>query len=125
MEVRCDRSAPGAVREALSQVEGVGWLMGDAMLVASELVTNAVRHSGAGADDLIEVRVERTRTGLVISVLDPGYSGGAAAVAPEDLATIGGLGLRVVEGIARRWGARRERGYLVWAELPTSEADLV
>ena len=43
--VRCDRFAPGAVREALAQLPGLGWVLGDVMLVGSELMTNAVKYS--------------------------------------------------------------------------------
>ena len=42
----CAPSASAAVREELSRLDGLGWVIGDAMLVASELVNNAVVHSG-------------------------------------------------------------------------------
>jgi serine/threonine-protein kinase RsbW len=116
--VSSDRAAPAIVREELARVEGVGWVLGDAMLVASELVTNAVLHSGARVDDLIEVTVSRRERRLVISVRDPGISGRRAVVAPRDEMAIGGLGLRVVDAIALDWGTEREDGYRVWATLP-------
>lgn len=121
--VPCDRGAPATVREALHQLTGVGWVLGDAMLVASELVTNAVVHSGGGPQDVLEVRVGRTDGGLRISVRDPGYSGTEAAVSRNDQLGRGGLGLRVVEAIALRWGRERRSGYVVWAELPLSSQD--
>jgi two-component sensor histidine kinase len=86
------------------------------MLVASELVTNAVRHSMCREDEFLTVRV--TRDGwLRIHVLDPGASGRSAEIAEQPL-ELGGLGLKVVEAVARRWGTeRREGGYAVWADL--------
>ena len=44
----CDERAPGSVREAVLQLSEDRTAFGDVMLVAGELVTNAVRHSGAG-----------------------------------------------------------------------------
>jgi len=52
-----------------------------------------------------------------IHVLDPGTSARSAEIAdrPYD---VGGLGLKVVEALSRRWGTERgDRGYAVWAEL--------
>ncbi len=39
-EVRCDRTAASAVRGTIGGLDHLGWLADDAMLVASELVTN-------------------------------------------------------------------------------------
>lgn len=117
MHVPCDSDSPSAVRESVAQLEGLGWLLGDARLVASELVTNAVLHSGGTHEDLLEVRVGRSENGIVISVRDPGRSGSEAAPWPGHLKTTGGLGLVVVDALAARWGTEREDGYTVWAEL--------
>jgi serine/threonine-protein kinase RsbW len=103
------------VREAIRGLD-VGWLAGDAMLVASELVTNAVIHSGCVSQDLLEVRIQLNRDRLLISVRDPGSSGGAARLREDDDA-FGGMGLRVVEQLARRWSSERADGHRVWAEL--------
>ncbi len=120
LEVRCTVAAPRRVRGALSKLEGLGWRLGDAMLVATELVTNALRHSACREDESIHVQVQQTRENLVISVQDPGKSGKEARVrSPADLGE-GGVGLWVVEQLSRRWGAERRDGYRVWAELPLS-----
>ena len=123
LEVPCDRITPGAVREALAEIEDVGWVLGDAMLVASELVTNAVVHSGCTPEETIEVEIVRSTDGLVISVTDPGHTGTDAAMTQHDETGAGGLGLRVVDQIALRWGAERDGGYTVWAELPITSAN--
>ena len=44
----------------------------DARLLVSELVTNAIRHAGLGADDLIRLVVVTGDHGLRIEVCDPG-----------------------------------------------------
>jgi anti-sigma regulatory factor (Ser/Thr protein kinase) len=115
--VRCDRYAPQVVRQALHELPGLECARDDALLVASELVTNAVRHSRCSERELLTVEAFCDEDRLSISVIDPGASGGRAEVvtrAPEN----GGLGLRVVQELAERWGAERGRdGYTVWAEV--------
>ena len=116
ISLRCDEFAPHAVRGAVAELPGLGWVLGDAMLVASELVTNAVRHSLCDEDEFISVSISRDGR-LRISVRDPGGSGKDAKIADRPL-DLGGLGLKVVEQLATDWGAeRREDGYRVWAEL--------
>jgi anti-sigma regulatory factor (Ser/Thr protein kinase) len=117
LQIRCDQSAPSVVREAIGAIGWLGWVAGDVMLVASELVSNAVVYSGCSEQHLLDVRLDREADHLVLSVRDPGLSGQNAAVAVGDGRTFGGLGLWVVEQLARRWGAERNHGYRVWAEL--------
>jgi anti-sigma regulatory factor (Ser/Thr protein kinase) len=92
--------------------------MGDMTLIASELVTNAVLHSGCTEEDEIELRLERTDGHLRLSVLDPGRSSQSARVAINEERSAGGIGLFVVEQLASRWGAERSERYRVWAEVP-------
>ncbi len=116
LEVPCDHDAPAAVRQGLRKLDGIGAILSDAMLVASELVSNAVRHSGARERDRLTVEGKVGRQSLRISVLDPGRSGRAArprSGAPHS----GGFGLRLVEQLATRWGSDRAGGHRVWAEL--------
>jgi anti-sigma regulatory factor (Ser/Thr protein kinase) len=118
LELPCDQLAPSTVRHALARREDARWVMGDVMLVASELVTNAVRHSGCWPQDVVSVEVRLTPERVVCSVSDPGRSGKEAEPARED-ELHGGFGLRVVEQLASRWGSERQGGgrYRVWAEL--------
>jgi serine/threonine-protein kinase RsbW len=114
--VRCDEFAPHAVRDAIANIPDLGWILGDAMLVASELVTNAVRHSLCSEGEFLSVSISRDGR-LRISVIDPGGSGKDAKIADRPL-ELGGLGLKVVEQLAANWGAERGvDGYRVWAEL--------
>jgi serine/threonine-protein kinase RsbW len=120
ISARCDRWAPGTVRKAIATLPQAGqsWVMGDAMLVASELVSNAVRHSNCNEDDMLIVTVRQASDRLEVSVCDPGASG-AEAVPSEAGPAGGGLGLKVVEALSACWGSeRRPKGYRTWARLP-------
>ena len=118
LDLRCDIAAPSRVREALSRLDGLGSLLADAMLVATELVTNALRHSGCTETQLIHVQVRKACDRLLISVDDPGHSGKTVHRQPQPEIGSGGLGLWLIDQIARRWGDERPNGYRVWAELP-------
>ena len=81
--------------------------------MVSELVTNALLH-GHGTpvvrllDGGTHVRVEVRDDSPLLPV--------SHRVTPTS-----GLGLRVVEQLSSAWGAsRRERGKVVWCELPTA-----
>ncbi len=97
----------------------------DAMLVASELVGNAVQHgsrrsgpvtSGEAATE-VEVSVTFVRRGVLLAVRDGG-SPVIPQIRPLDGEDIGGRGLALVDLLARRWGFHRDSaGTLVWAEL--------
>jgi anti-sigma regulatory factor (Ser/Thr protein kinase) len=120
LEVGCGSEAPAFVRAALRQIKELGAARDDAILVASELVTNAVVHSGGSPADTIHVRAVLSRGDVSISVHDPGLSGDAPHLRGADILQAGGgRGLRIVKQLARRWGFERDRGYRVWAELAT------
>jgi anti-sigma regulatory factor (Ser/Thr protein kinase) len=116
LDVKCDRRAPAFVREVLVRMDGLGSVLDDALLVASELVTNAVVHSGGSPEDVLRVTVTLDRDGVVISVDDPGLSGLTARKRPHDLEPHG-WGLHIVQQLASQWGSERQQGYRVWAEL--------
>jgi serine/threonine-protein kinase RsbW len=116
LELRCDEHAPAAAREGVRKLSGGDCPVGDAMLVASELVTNAVLHSGCARHDHLTVRLKLGRERLLISVLDPGRSDFVARPRPR-AGQSGGFGLRMVDQLATRWGSDRAGGHRVWAEL--------
>lgn len=118
LELPCDEAAPGAVREALEQFEWLGWILGDVMLVASELVTNAVIHSDCPSDSTLRVGAWMERDEMIaISVTDPGNSGLSALPRSASEFGDGGWGLMIVDQLAARWGTERSNGYRVWAEM--------
>ena len=92
--------------------------MEDGLLVASELVSNAVQHSGCTGVHDLRVDIGRRRDSLLISVHDPGLSGDAAGLVGSEPSEPGGWGLRLIERLSLRWGSERPDGYRVWAELP-------
>jgi len=112
--------AAAAARRALG---GLRDLIGrrcldDVYLLVSELVTNGVRHGGAGEDDLLDLAVLRHGDRLRVVVTDwgPGFDGRAR---PRNRADqTGGWGLYLVERLAERWGVQRDAGATtVWFEL--------
>jgi len=112
----CDSAAPRLARAELAQVALSQSARADATLVVSELVTNAVRHSGCDCDDEIELRVARTPDGVLISVRDVGRSPTEPTVS-ERSPDPGGLGLQLVAAVCAQWGAEQADGRLVWARI--------
>jgi anti-sigma regulatory factor (Ser/Thr protein kinase) len=89
-----------------------------ALLVASELVTNAICH-GRGP---IELRAEVTDDAVRVEVGDRGAPLGGDVQYPDPWATTG-RGLAIVEAVSREWGVEwREGGKTVWAELDPGTA---
>lgn len=118
MEVGCDPAAPSAVRSSISRLSGLGSVVGDALLVASELVTQAVLHWGyEPEDERLEVVVSSHEDTVVIVVVGPRFAGQEPKLRTVPDADHGGLGMVIVDSLARRWGTARHGGYRVWAEL--------
>jgi anti-sigma regulatory factor (Ser/Thr protein kinase) len=85
-----------------------------AMLVSSELVTNALQH-GRGK---IELRVRLLGKFLRIEVVDQGVDN-APTVRQERADETGGWGLRIVDQLAAQWGVFEGTTH-VWADLELS-----
>ena len=117
LRVRCDDAAPAAARRALIQLDPSHPVVEDLMLIASELVTNAVLYSGCTEEDEIEVLLDQADSQVVLSVVDPGRSGQCARMALSEQRASGGMGLPIVDQLARRWGTERSDRYRVWAEV--------
>jgi anti-sigma regulatory factor (Ser/Thr protein kinase) len=91
----------------------------DALLLTSELVTNAVLHAGLGEADAVDLYVASHPEYLHVSVCDPGGVATSPQVQDVDLTVPGGLGLFLVDQISSRWGVDelRSGGTQVWFEL--------
>jgi anti-sigma regulatory factor (Ser/Thr protein kinase) len=115
--MRCDSSAPRLAREALRTVVAIDLVRSDAILVVSELVSNAVMHAGCEPGEEIELVVEMRSSAVRLAVADRGCSDKAPIVRGPEYRGPGGLGLRIVQTLAHCWGVERRIGTLVWAEL--------
>lgn len=104
-----------AVREALREFAGIGWILGDAMLVASELVADAVLHSGCDETDLLDVEFRLGREQMMISVRDSAPMTSAPRSWPADPTKR--IGLWVVQQLADRYGAEGGARHHLWAEV--------
>ena len=89
-------------------------LLDDALLVTSELATNAVTH----ADSACRIRLSVSPSALRIDVLDRGA--GTPEPQPASRTAEGGRGLHLVDALSSAWGLEvlPGEGKLVWAELP-------
>lgn len=97
-------------------LERAGAKVTDALLlVASELITNAVRH-GTGE---VELRVIVEPDCVRLEVLDDGHVTVSAPAESPAPSALGGRGLLLVQGVADRWGSEYETDgrTLVWAEV--------
>jgi anti-sigma regulatory factor (Ser/Thr protein kinase) len=87
----------------------------DAVLLVSELVTNALRH---GLGDIV-TRGALVNGELRIAVTDSGT--GLPDLRPVDPGRVGGVGLRIVDRLADDWGvAPFPGGKTVWATLAST-----
>ena len=92
-----------------------GGALEDVRLLLTELITNALRHSGAEPGDEIGVTADVTDGTVRIEVHDPGRDGAPEVRAPG--ARGGGYGLFLVDRLTSQWGVERQDGTTVWAEL--------
>jgi anti-anti-sigma regulatory factor len=113
---------PGTARRGreLAAEACTRWQLADlvepAGLIASELVTNAVRHARTMAD----LRFSLGRRYLLVAVRDESTVQPRLTVVPP-LQSGGGRGLMLVDAIAARWGSvPAHDGKVVWASLPVA-----
>lgn len=90
-----------------------------ATLLASELVTNSVRHGGSAvAGGQVTVTVSASGRGVRVAVAERAGPGVPVLVADAGAEAVGGRGMRLVDALAARWGYERGGGQAVtWFEL--------
>ncbi|MFI6502739.1 ATP-binding protein [Nonomuraea typhae] len=105
-------------RHAVTDAVGRGHPLHDeAVLLTSELATNAVLHTQSGAGGTFSVTVQATGELVRVCVEDAGSDAPPCACHPGALAT-GGRGLPLLEALSHRWGFERSNGVnRVWFEL--------
>jgi serine/threonine-protein kinase RsbW len=113
---RCVGLARQELREALA-AWGLGALEDSALLVLSELLTNAARHAPASQGRDIETHYVPRPDGLCIEVHD--MSPDRPRRRPPTLDDCDGRGLILVATLADTWGVSEQRGpgKVVWAQL--------
>jgi anti-sigma regulatory factor (Ser/Thr protein kinase) len=87
------------------------------MLLVSELVTNSVRHAATGPADAVGLVVSISAIDLRVEVLDGGPGFDRPVRLDGEIEGGGGLGLRLVDQIADRWGVQPGQRTRVWFEL--------
>lgn len=118
-----ESGAPAAARQALGEENGTlpAPIRDDILLLVSELVTNAVRHAGAGPERPLRVQLLRGPRWVVVAVADQG-PGFARPASPSGANEPGGWGLFLVDQIADRWGVEcTTSGSCVWFEMAYEE----
>lgn len=99
-----------------------GGVVGDAVLVVSELLSNAVLHARPlpGSNLLLAWALDENAIEVAVS------DGGATTrptMAQPTVSSLGGRGLGIVEYLARSWGVRNDAtGLTVWAVV-AAQAD--
>lgn len=92
-------------------------VVGEAEIVISELVGNAVRHARPLPDGMIKVNWT-VRAGVVEVEVSDGGGPTTPRPAPRSVLAAAGRGLRIVRGYAHEWGVHEDRGgRTVWVSL--------
>jgi serine/threonine-protein kinase RsbW len=122
------RSAPEATADArrfvreslprrLTRVE-----VDDAVLLADELVANAVRHSATTEPIQLSVTVRDGSVRVTVTDAGQGFDPTAEPAATRSTG-VGGWGLELVASLASRWGVDRVDGHTaVWFEIDGTPA---
>jgi serine/threonine-protein kinase RsbW len=104
--IRADLSSAGVTGDSLDSV----------LLVASELVGNAVRHAQPAASGMLEIEWDLDTACVVIQVGDHSHELPQRRQPTPDEPS--GRGLAIVDALAESWGAETDRdGKRVWARI--------
>jgi len=120
VDLAADVMSAGAARrftEAQCAAWGVSDVVDAALLVVSELVTNAVTHARSACT----LRLARSADAIRLEVSDDGIGSPDPLVADPD--DEHGRGLLLVSAMSSAWGVNSTAsgGKLVWAEIPIAE----
>jgi anti-sigma regulatory factor (Ser/Thr protein kinase) len=111
--------ARAATREFCDKLEVSDGSCQTIVLLVSETVTNAVKHSTAPNDAGIQFRLQERPGGAVKVEVNDGGSGFEPAPREQSQADRG-WGLYLVAKESLRWGVESDSGTLVWFEVAAS-----
>ena len=125
------RTFPGRPEQVAEARQFVGSVLAGrpevnaAVLVASELCTNAISHSASGGPlGVFAVTVLRGEDRATVSVRDMGSLGEPTLMFSDGELAQSGRGLLLVGALAKDWGTSRLRsGRVVWAELASNNGE--
>lgn len=127
MHLPCTPASVASARRAISdELRAAGvpdCAVGDAALVISELVSNAILHAYPLPGERLKVAWQITGGQVEVAVSD-----GGSATMPHDthptVASVSGRGLAIVAHICQTWGIRsNDVGLTVWAVLSAPAQD--
>ena len=91
-------------------------------LLASELVTNAVRHGATDPNESILLHAKHVDSTIRVEVCDEGLTEFHANPNGTDLMEPGGNGLLLVDALSARWGVEPGPPKCVWFEADPAAA---
>lgn len=125
LELERNVRAPAIARSAVSvrmlELGIDGSLAQTLVLLVSELVSNAVRHSPGPADTAISLHAKVTENKIRVAVTDAGEGFTPKQRAPGSLSD--GYGLYLLDKAASSWGVESGAGTTVWFELSREHSD--
>jgi anti-sigma regulatory factor (Ser/Thr protein kinase) len=108
----------------LSAAGVFGQAVGDAALVVSELLSNAIKHAWPLPGAKLQVAWIVDRGSVEVAVSDGGGPTRPHAM-HWPVSALGGRGLGIVQQLSRNWGIRTDGvGRTVWAVLPAPQPSL-
>ena len=113
------RAASDLARQAISrELEGILTRprLDDALLIVSELASNAVRHAPATVEDEIELRVVIDPNRVLLVIVDGGNDFTPDWPTDDDVRS-SRMGLLLVDSVSDAWGISDDGTNAVWAEV--------
>jgi len=105
-------------RDFTRRILGPCPVLDEAVLLVSELATNAIEHTATARGGSFHVTIYLGDSSLLIAVTDDGSNSTPMPAHPMDTLAETGRGLELVELIADRWGhCGDEHSRTVWFEL--------